>query len=77
MQSIESESDTKKLVSKLSKSKKRLSSDQIDNEIGYHERIAFLAYQKAEKRGFSGSEADAVRDWLEAEKEVISSIHNS
>jgi hypothetical protein len=39
-----------------------------DQAAGTHERIAALAYRKAEARGFSsGRELD---DWLEAEREI-------
>ena len=70
MQNIASESDTKKTVNKLSKEKEKLPSVQIDNDCDRQEKIAILAYQRAEKRGFAGSEADAIQDWLEAEKEI-------
>ncbi|MBX9916603.1 MAG: DUF2934 domain-containing protein [Nitrosomonas sp.] len=32
--------------------------------------IATAAYFRAEKRGFTGNETDALHDWLEAEREV-------
>lgn len=39
-------------------------------------KIAELAYFKAEKRGI-GASGEAVEDWLEAEREVLSSIRNA
>jgi len=73
MQSITNELDTKESVTKLPRNKKSAPSDQLsssNNEIGRQQKIAIVAYYKAEKRGFTGSEVDAVQDWLEAEKEV-------
>lgn len=77
MQNIESESEAEKPVNKLSKSKRNLLSDEINNEIEHQQKIAISAYYKAEKRGFISSEADSVQDWLEAEQEVNNSILNS
>ncbi|MBL8498023.1 DUF2934 domain-containing protein [Nitrosomonas sp. JL21] len=64
------------MQTKTSKSVNKLSainenpSEINHSEIGRQERIAVLAYEKAEKRGFVGTEADTVQDWLEAEKEI-------
>ena len=58
-----------KYINKLSQAQE--DSFELNNsEMGRQERIAVLAYEKAEKRGFVGSEADTVQDWLEAEKEI-------
>lgn len=62
---------TSKLVNKLSAVNE--SSREINHsEIERQEKIAVLAYEKAEKRGFVGTEADTIQDWLEAEKEIDS-----
>ncbi|MGV8711497.1 MAG: DUF2934 domain-containing protein [Nitrosomonas sp.] len=62
---------TSKSVNKLSTVNEN--SQEINhNEIDRQEKIAVLAYEKAEKRGFIGTEADTVQDWLEAEKEIDS-----
>lgn len=73
MQSKVSKLDTKKSGTRLSKSEKDLLSDQMissENEIDRQRMIAVAAYYRAEKRGFTGNEADAVQDWLEAEMEI-------
>lgn len=62
---------TKKSINKLSEAQENLA-EMNSSEIGRQERIAVLAYEKAEKRGFVGSEADTVQDWLEAEREIDS-----
>lgn len=73
MQSKVSKLDTKKSGIRLSKSEKDLLSAQMissENEIDRQRMIAVAAYYRAEKRGFTGNEADAVQDWLEAEMEI-------
>ncbi len=75
MQSMTNEFDIKKSVTKPPRNKKSVSSEQLvssNNEIDRQQKIAIVAYYKAEKRGFTGNEVDAVQDWLEAEKEVES-----
>lgn len=79
MQNLESESNTEKeksAVKRTSKNKRNLLLDETSNDIEHQKKIAISAYYKAEKRGFVSSEADAVHDWLEAEKEVNNSIIN-
>lgn len=73
MQSKVSKLDTKKSGTRLSKSGKDLLSDQMissENEIDRQRMIAVAAYYRAEKRGFTDNEADAVQNWLEAEMEI-------
>ena len=61
------------MQTKTSKSVNKLSAvNENSQEIDRQEKIAVLAYEKAEKRGFIGNEADTVQDWLEAEKEIDS-----
>lgn len=72
MQTEKNELDTKKPVSKPGKSKINIDEGQMDTTNTERlNKIALAAYYRAEKRGFAGSEADAMQDWLEAEKEVI------
>ena len=61
---------TKQPVKKKSTVKIQLISDLIDTDHEQQKKIEILAYQKAEKRGFTGSEADSIRDWIEAEREI-------
>lgn len=73
MQSTASETATKKSHTKLSKSEENILANQAINaakRTDRQEMIATAAYFRAEKRGFTGSEADAIQDWLEAEMEV-------
>jgi len=70
---------TKRSRSKLSKSEENILASQIVVPESTSERdrmIATAAYFRAEKRGFSGNEADAVQDWLEAEREVNNKLKN-
>lgn len=39
--------------------------------------IAVAAYYLAEKRGFNGDDADAMKDWLEAEIEVNNALNGN
>ncbi|MBS0298864.1 MAG: DUF2934 domain-containing protein [Proteobacteria bacterium] len=73
MPSKVSETATKRPRTKLSKSEENILAHHVINSAKRTDRqemIATAAYYRAEKRGFSGSEADAVQDWLEAEMEV-------
>ncbi|MDE2387756.1 MAG: DUF2934 domain-containing protein [Betaproteobacteria bacterium] len=74
MSSKVNETAPKKSRAKLSKSEENILAHQIINAAKQNdnrqEMIATAAYYCAEKRGFNGSEADAVQDWLEAEMEV-------
>lgn len=70
MQNETIEFGTKQPVKKKSTVKKQLISDLIDIDYERQKKIEILAYQKAEKRGFTGSEADSIRDWIEAEREI-------
>lgn len=73
MPSKVSEGETKKSGTRLSKSEERILANQIINPekpADRQEMIATAAYFRAEKRGFSGNETDALQDWLEAEREV-------
>lgn len=73
MPSKVSEGETKKSGTRLSKSEERILANQVMNSaepVGRQEMIATAAYFRAEKRGFTGNEIDALRDWLEAEREV-------
>ena len=65
---IETRSDKKKSVNKPLENKNTSMLD--DTNTDYQNQIAISAYYKAEKRGFIGSEEDALHDWLEAEKEL-------
>lgn len=55
---------------KIIKRNNELDSIQNESDQGMHKKIAILAYQKSENRGFSGSQSDALQDWLEAENEL-------
>lgn len=73
MPSKVSEGETKKSGTRLSKSEERILAHQVMNSaepVDRQEMIATAAYFRAEKRGFTGNETDALRDWLEAEREV-------
>jgi len=77
MPSNVSEGETKKSRTRLSKSEERILANQIMNPaepVDRQEMIATAAYFRAEKRGFTGNEADALHDWLEAEREVDSEL---
>ncbi|TXI18338.1 MAG: DUF2934 domain-containing protein [Nitrosomonas sp.] len=70
---------TKRSRSKLTKSEENVLASQItapESAIERDELIATAAYFRAEKRGFTGNEADAVEDWLEAEREVNNKLKN-
>lgn len=74
MPSKVSETAPKKSRAKLSKSEENILAHSVITAAKQHadrqEMIATAAYYRAEKRGFSGNEADAIQDWLEAEMEV-------
>lgn len=73
MPSKVSEGETRKSGTRLSKSEERILANQILNPakpVDRQEMIATAAYFRAEKRGFTGNETDALRDWLEAEREI-------
>ncbi|SDX34003.1 DUF2934 domain-containing protein [Nitrosomonas oligotropha] len=73
MPSKVSEGETRKSGTRLSKSEERILANQVLNpvkSVDRQEMIATAAYFRAEKRGFTGNETDALRDWLEAEREV-------
>lgn len=77
MPSKVSEGETKKSGTRLSKSEERILANQVLNSaepVDRQEMIATAAYFRAEKRGFTGNEIDALRDWLEAEREVDSGL---
>lgn len=77
MPSKVSEGETKKSRTRLSKSEERILANQVLNSaepVDRQEMIATAAYFRAEKRGFTGNEIDALRDWLEAEREVDSEL---
>ena len=77
MPSKVSEGETKKSGTRLSKSEERILVNQVLNSaepVDRQEMIATAAYFRAEKRGFTGNEIDALRDWLEAEREVDSGL---
>lgn len=74
MPSKVSETAPKKSRTKLSKSEENILAHRIitatKQRADRQEMIATAAYYRAKKRGFSGNEADAIQDWLEAEMEV-------
>ena len=77
MPSKVSEGETKKSGTRLSKSEERILANQVMNRaepVDRQEMIATAAYFRAEKRGFTGNEIDALRDWLEAEQEIDSEL---
>lgn len=68
-----SETGPKKPAPKSSRTKKSTLARQAigpENGEDRHKIIAIAAYHRAEKRGFTGDDAERVQDWLEAEAEI-------
>lgn len=70
MKLIDAGEHTERSVNKLPKNIKGSNVSMGNSEFERQNQIAVSAYYRAEKRGFIGSEADALNDWLEAEKEI-------
>jgi hypothetical protein len=76
MQSKKNKTAVKGFINDLTPNENNLITDNKEGDYERHNRISALAYQKAENRGFAGSDADALKDWLEAETEINGSASN-